>query len=153
VLRKAPSHKAAVSPQCQSSKNISLLAVIPISHHNDIAGPITKTVMDTAIILNVISETGEDYTRYLSPSAFRSRRIGVVRNLEWNPLFVKGDYKPPNVTHAALDKVMQVLQSLGADVIDYADLIDVEKLQIDELSGQFSVVSVITTETSHSMGA
>jgi len=72
---------------------VSRTGIIPISHTQDTAGPMARTVRDAAILLGVIiAADGEDpattsnkrnvfsdYTRYLDPDGLRGRRIGVVR--------------------------------------------------------------------------
>lgn len=72
---------------------VSRSGIIPISHRQDIAGPMTRTVADAAILLNVIagedktdamtagssSRRAADYTRFLDRDGLRGARIGVVR--------------------------------------------------------------------------
>jgi amidase len=72
---------------------VSRAGIIPISRTQDTAGPMTRTVMDAAILLGAM--TGEDprdpataasagkaytdYTRFLDADGLRGARIGVVR--------------------------------------------------------------------------
>jgi amidase len=72
---------------------VSRTGIIPISHTQDTAGPMTRTVRDAAILLGVMAgadsedaatnssggKADNDYTRYLDPDGLRGRRIGVVR--------------------------------------------------------------------------
>ena len=72
---------------------VSRTGVIPISHTQDTAGPMARTVRDAAIVLGALAgpdpddrATGEsrgklsaDYTQYLDPKGLRGARIGVVR--------------------------------------------------------------------------
>lgn len=62
--------------------------VIPISHSQDVLGPLTRTVRDAAILLNVLAQTGTDsvsgqpkrptdYTAGLNKSGLQGVRIGV----------------------------------------------------------------------------
>lgn len=66
--------------------------IIPISHSQDTAGPMARTVTDAAILLGLLSGTdaadpetskapaSQDYTRYLDNSGLKSARIGVAAN-------------------------------------------------------------------------
>jgi amidase len=72
---------------------VSRAGIIPISHTQDTAGPMTRTVADAAIILNALAGIDPrdsatqasrtrprvDYTRYLDPNGLRGARIGVAR--------------------------------------------------------------------------
>ena len=72
---------------------VSRSGIIPISHTQDTAGPMTRTVRDAAIILNALagidprdsataasrSRPRVDYTRFLDPNGLRGARIGVAR--------------------------------------------------------------------------
>lgn len=87
--------------------------IIPISHSQDTAGPMTRTVEDAAIVLSAIAGTdrndpatleadkrkAKDYTRFLDRNGLRGARLGLVtsppqRNAEawksyWEPFFDK----------------------------------------------------------------
>jgi amidase len=94
---------------------VSRSGIIPISHSQDTAGPITRTVTDAAIVLNAISgkdkldpataeadkRRAKDYTKFLDVNGLRGARIGLIStppqrpaflkayNEFWNPLFAK----------------------------------------------------------------
>ncbi len=56
--------------------------IVPISHSQDSAGPITATVRDAALLLTVMasgSPKAADYAAGLDPAALRGKRIGVMR--------------------------------------------------------------------------
>lgn len=63
---------------------VSQRGIIPISHSQDTAGPMARTVRDTAILLNIISDTplvkDIDFLENMAKSNFNNIRIGVVRN-------------------------------------------------------------------------
>ncbi|MFN2398671.1 MAG: amidase [Gemmatimonadaceae bacterium] len=72
---------------------VSRSGIIPISHSQDTAGPMTRTVSDAAALLGVIagfdpadSATSasrgrtEDYTRFLDAAGLKGARLGIARN-------------------------------------------------------------------------
>src|SRR5918998_2731353 len=68
---------------------ISRAGIVPISHSQDTAGPLTRTVRDAAILLNVLAapdprdpatlaqQRPADYTKFLDPDGPRGARVGV----------------------------------------------------------------------------
>ncbi len=68
---------------------ISRAGILPIAHSQDTAGPLTRTVRDAAILLNVLAapdprdpatlaqQRPADYTAFLDPDGLRGARIGV----------------------------------------------------------------------------
>src|SRR5207302_5977476 len=68
---------------------ISRAGILPISHSQDTAGPLTRTVRDSAILLNVLAakdpadpatqhlQRPTDYTAGLDKDGLRGARIGV----------------------------------------------------------------------------
>ena len=68
---------------------ISRAGILPIAHSQDTAGPLTRTVRDAAILLNVLAAPDPrdpatlaqlrpaDYTAFLDPDGLRGIRIGV----------------------------------------------------------------------------
>jgi amidase len=105
---------------------ISRAGIIPISHRQDTAGPMTRTVADAAIMLGALTGIDErdeatgaslgkahqDYTAFLDADGMRGARIGVARGLFG--------------FHDQVDKLMEdaikVMTYLGATVIDPADI-------------------------------
>jgi amidase len=108
---------------------ISRAGIIPISHSQDTAGPMCRTVRDAAIMLGVLTsadlrdpstgpvkgglrEVISDYTPFLDANGLKGARIGVQRKS-----FGFND---------AVDKVMNecvdTIKRLGATVIDPADI-------------------------------
>jgi len=101
---------------------LSRSGVIPISHTQDTAGPMTRTVRDAALLLGAMAGTDVrdaatrdaearrevDYTRFLTKGGLKGARLGVVKNLLG--------------VHAHVDAVilpaLEVLKAQGATLVD-----------------------------------
>ena len=107
---------------------ISRAGILPISHSQDTAGPLTRTVRDAAILLNVLAardradpatrklQRPRDYTECLDPDGLKGARIGVPSN----PTDPANDsYFPTQTarTQAAMREVIAVLESAGATIV------------------------------------
>jgi amidase len=107
---------------------ISRAGIIPISHSQDTAGPMTRTVQDSAILLNVLAArdrhdpaTGkarrpDDYVASLSRNGLKGARIGVPSDPDdpGNDVY----YGPLGAAaKAVMADVITALQDLGATVI------------------------------------
>jgi amidase len=105
---------------------VSRSGIIPISHSQDTAGPMTRTVADAALLLNALTgvdprdratqnsrgKSQADYTRFLDANGLRGARIGVARK------FFGFNDKVDKLMTDAID----ALKRGGAIVIDPADL-------------------------------
>ena len=99
--------------------------IIPLAFDRDIAGPMTRTVEDGALIFNVVvgydpadpyTEAGrerreDDYTAFLDVAGLQGARIGVLRAL------VDTDDADP-VVIAVFEQAVLDLQRLGAEIVD-----------------------------------
>ncbi|MDE2150673.1 MAG: amidase, partial [Gammaproteobacteria bacterium] len=116
---------------------VSRAGIVPISHSQDTAGAMARTVTDAAILLTAIAGSdprdpatadadrhATDYTRFLTPDALRGRRIGVVREL--------AGYDP-NVDRI-LDQSVAALRAAGAIVVDPVQLPHVRDYEKDEMT-------------------
>lgn len=103
---------------------VSRTHIVPISHSQDTAGPMTLTVRDAAAVMNVIAgsdpadpATAEadarkaDYVAALSPDALQGKRIGVLRDRVGDRADIA----------ALLDAALKQMTALGATVVDIAD--------------------------------
>lgn len=104
----------------------SRAGIIPISHSQDSAGPMTRTVRDAAILLGAAcgvdprdpataasaGHSQVDYTTFLDPAGLRGARIGVVRNI---PGF-------DDRVQALFTRALDDLKAAGAVLVDPANL-------------------------------
>ena len=101
---------------------VSRAGVIPISHTQDTAGPMARTVRDAAVVLGVLagpdprdpataaSDTRglADYTPFLDPAGLRDARIGVARQ------FLGFHERVDRVVEDAID----AMRAAGAVIVD-----------------------------------
>jgi amidase len=84
--------------------------IVPISHRQDTAGPMARTVADAALLLGVMA--GASYGQALDPNGLKGARIGVARDMFG--------------FHDQVDKLMETaidtIKKLGAEVIDPANI-------------------------------
>ncbi|WP_191085786.1 amidase [Roseococcus microcysteis] len=85
--------------------------VFPLAFSLDHVGPLTRTVRDAALMLNVMADGGQDYTRGLT-DGLRGLRIGYVRH------FHEKDQPASAEMAAALDEAARLLAAEGAIVMD-----------------------------------
>lgn len=116
---------------------VSRTGIIPISHNQDTAGPMARTVTDAAILLSALAGSdprdpatadadkhATDYTHFLDPNGLRGKRIGVVRQLAGNE---------PNADRV-LDEAIVVMKAQGAIIVDPVTLPHLADLGDPELT-------------------
>lgn len=105
---------------------VSRAGIIPISHTQDTAGPMARTVADAAALLSVLAgpdrrdeatatsngRLARDYTRFLDEEALQGARVGLLREY-W------GQHRQID---ALLDDAISAMQDAGAEVLDIDEL-------------------------------
>ncbi|WP_395753222.1 amidase [Prosthecobacter sp.] len=84
---------------------ISGAGIIPITHHQDTAGPMTLTVEDAALLMQILAE---NFTVDLKPDALKGARLGVLRG---------HCGKNPEVL-ALFETALEKLRAAGAIIVD-----------------------------------
>ena len=80
-----PSHTNGIVGLKPTVGMVSQSGIIPISHSQDTAGPMTRTVEETAILLSYLVRAGKgsksaiDYTTCLKADGLKSKHIGIAR--------------------------------------------------------------------------
>jgi amidase len=106
---------------------VSRAGIVPISHTQDTAGPLCRTVADAAALLTAMAGTdaldpataaaaghvAPDYTRFLDPAGLRGARIGVARE----KFFGYSD-----VTDRLAAAALDAMRGAGAAIVDPADI-------------------------------
>jgi amidase len=107
---------------------ISRAGILPISHSQDTAGPLTRTVRDSAILLNVLAardpqdpathalQRPADYTAGLDKDGLKGARIGVPSDAD-DPLNDVYYGKLPPRSKALMAQAIGVLQDCGATIV------------------------------------
>jgi amidase len=105
---------------------ISQDGIVPISHQQDTAGPMARSVTDVAILLGVMqSPFGDvvdhslpgDYTQFLQRGALEGAVIGRDRRY-FDYIYYGSGIPGDEETVAFADNALSVMKSLGATVVD-----------------------------------
>jgi len=113
---------------------VSRHGIIPISHSQDTAGPMAKSVSDAVYLLEAITavdtndsaalQADNNYTKHLKSTGLKGKRIGIASNLmssnqEVNHLF---------------EQAVAVLKENGAIIIENAEIPNIYNLGNDEFT-------------------
>jgi amidase len=116
---------------------VSRSGIVPISHTQDTAGPMTRTVADAAALLTALAAVDRtdlatithrgnvpgDYTAFLDANGLRGARIGVARE------HYTGYNKP---TDKLFEAALAVMKAQGATIVDPANIATAKTLDADE---------------------
>lgn len=105
---------------------ISRSGIIPISHSQDTAGPMARTVSDAAVMLGLLTgldsgdkatsaaqdKKSEDYVRFLDADGLKGARIGVARNF----------FGFNDMVDRLMEDAIKALREQGAEIIDPANI-------------------------------
>jgi len=117
---------------------VSRSGIIPISHSQDTAGPMARTVRDVAILLGAMAgadpqdaatadsrgKLPADYTRFLDPVGLRGARLGVVRKY----------FGFNDAVDQLMDSLLGEMKRAGAEIVDPADIPTIGKFDDSELT-------------------
>lgn len=114
---------------------VSRSGIVPLSHSQDTAGPMARSVADAAALLSVIAGSdpadpatadadrhATDYARFLDPNGLKGKRIGVVRELAG---------AEPNADRV-LDESIALMTAQGAIIVDPVKLPHLNELSAPE---------------------
>ncbi len=116
---------------------VSRAGIIPISHSQDGAGPMCRTVRDAAIMLGALTgvdprdsatansqgKSSTDYAQFCDPAGLKGARIGVARKY----------FGFNDAVDALMEQSLDVMKQQGATVIDPADIETLGKFDKSEL--------------------
>jgi amidase len=116
---------------------VSRGGIIPISHSQDGAGPMCRTVRDAAIILGALTgidprdsatnashgNSSTDYAQFCDPNGLKGARIGVARKY----------FGFNDAVDALMEQSLDVMKKQGATLIDPADIETLGKFDESEL--------------------
>ena len=127
----------------------SRAGIIPLFAHNDVGGPMARTVADAAALLTAVAgpdpadpvtavgadRPSLDYTKFLDRHGLRGARIGVFRQYFDSSKSKNGDTDPE--AKALTEQALKTLQAEGATLVDPFTVPDYEKLEKSLWCGDF----------------
>jgi amidase len=116
---------------------VSRSGIIPISHSQDGAGPLCRTVRDAAIVLGALvgvdpedsataasyGKSHRDYTEFLDANGLKGARIGVARKY----------FGFNDAVDALMEQSIDAMKQQGATLVDPADIETLGKFDESEL--------------------
>jgi amidase len=116
---------------------VSRGGIIPISHSQDGAGPMCRTVRDAAILLGALTgvdpddaataasagKSQTDYAQYCDPKGLKGARIGVARKY----------FGFNDAVDALMEQALGAIKQQGATLVDPADIETLGKFDDSEL--------------------
>src|SRR4051794_17480137 len=115
---------------------VSRAGIIPISHSQDTAGPMCRTLRDAAILLSALTgvdaydpataasaaKAQADYAKFCDPNGLKGARIGVARK----------SFGFSDAVDALMEQALDVMRKQGATLIDPADVATMGKFDDSE---------------------
>jgi amidase len=116
---------------------VSRSGIVPISHSQDGAGPMCRTLRDAAILLGALTgvdgddaataasagKAQTDYAQYCDPNGLKGARIGVARKY----------FGFSEAVDALMEQSLAVMKQQGATLVDPADIETLGKFDESEL--------------------
>jgi amidase len=116
---------------------VSRSGIIPISHSQDGAGPMCRTMRDAATLLGILTgvdpedaatavsdgKSHSDYTQFCDPNGLRGARIGVARKY----------FGFNDAVDALMEQSLDAMKKQGATLVDPADIETLGKFDESEL--------------------
>jgi amidase len=116
---------------------ISRAGIVPISHSQDSAGPMCRTLQDAAIMLGALTgadpddpataasagKAHADYERFCDPNGLKGARIGVARKY----------FGFSEAVDALMEQSLDIMRKQGATLVDPADIATFGKFDDTEL--------------------
>jgi amidase len=116
---------------------VSRAGIIPISHTQDGAGPMCRTLKDAAILLGALTGVDPDdaatgasagksqteYAQYCDPNGLKGARIGVARKY----------FGFNDAVDALMEQSIEMMKKQGATIVDPADIETLGKFDDTEL--------------------
>jgi amidase len=116
---------------------VSRSGIIPISHSQDSAGPMCRTVRDAAILLGALTgvdpedpataassgKSQVDYAQFCDPNGLKGTRIGVARKY----------FGFNDAVDGLMEQALDVMKKQGATLVDPADIATFGKFDESEL--------------------
>ncbi len=117
---------------------VSRSGIIPISHSQDTAGPMARTVRDVAILLSTMAGVDPQdpatadsqrsqfsgYTKFLDPAGLKGARLGVVRKY----------FGFNDAVDRLMDTLLDEMKHAGAEIVDPADIATIGKFDDSEMT-------------------
>src|SRR5450755_4106819 len=121
---------------------VSRSGIVPISHSQDTAGPMARTVRDVAILLGAMAGSDADdaatavlnsdtqgklypdYTKFLDPGGLKNARLGVVRKY----------FGFNDAVDQLMNSLLGEMKQAGATIVDPADIPTIGKFDAIALS-------------------